>query len=104
MTGDSSLSQSSEERVCVRRPQDAGGPNVQSLSMSDSHLAELDGETLRLFGPGALETLDRCWGVQTAASVTAIAFRYMHFDSIIPMFLRIRLKFPNLTVRITADV
>uniref|UniRef100_A0A8C1XRS7 Leucine-rich repeat-containing protein 49 n=1 Tax=Cyprinus carpio TaxID=7962 RepID=A0A8C1XRS7_CYPCA len=79
------------------RPQDAGGPNVQSLSMSDSHLAELDGETLRLFGPGALETLDRCWGVQTAASVTAIAFRYMHFDSIIPMFLRIRLKFPNLT-------
>uniref|UniRef100_A0A8C2INR0 Leucine-rich repeat-containing protein 49 n=1 Tax=Cyprinus carpio TaxID=7962 RepID=A0A8C2INR0_CYPCA len=78
-------------------PQDAGGPNVQSLSMSDSHLAELDGETLRLFGPGALETLDRCWGVQTAASVTAIAFRYMHFDSIIPMFLRIRLKFPNLT-------
>ncbi|XP_059402928.1 leucine-rich repeat-containing protein 49 [Carassius carassius] len=79
------------------RPQDAGGPNVQSLSMSDIHLAELDGETLRLFGPGALETLDRCWGVQTAASVTAVAFRYMHFDSIIPMFLRIRLKFPNLT-------
>uniref|UniRef100_A0A672P5B5 Leucine rich repeat containing 49 n=1 Tax=Sinocyclocheilus grahami TaxID=75366 RepID=A0A672P5B5_SINGR len=83
--------------VCVRRPQDAGGPSVQSLSISDSHLAELDSETLRLFGPGALETLERCWGVQTAASVTAVAFRYIHFDSIIPMFLRIRLKFPNLT-------
>uniref|UniRef100_A0A672P114 Leucine rich repeat containing 49 n=1 Tax=Sinocyclocheilus grahami TaxID=75366 RepID=A0A672P114_SINGR len=79
------------------RPQDAGGPSVQSLSISDSHLAELDSETLRLFGPGALETLERCWGVQTAASVTAVAFRYIHFDSIIPMFLRIRLKFPNLT-------
>ncbi|XP_016109499.1 leucine-rich repeat-containing protein 49 [Sinocyclocheilus grahami] len=90
-------SQSSEECVCVRRPQDAGGPSVQSLSISDSHLAELDSETLRLFGPGALETLERCWGVQTAASVTAVAFRYIHFDSIIPMFLRIRLKFPNLT-------
>ncbi|KAI2653299.1 Leucine-rich repeat-containing protein 49 [Labeo rohita] len=67
------------------RPQDAGGPSVQSLSMSDSHLAELDGETLRLFGPGALETLERCWGVQTAASVTTVAFRYIHFDSIIPI-------------------
>ncbi|ROL42154.1 Leucine-rich repeat-containing protein 49 [Anabarilius grahami] len=77
--------------------QDGGGPSVQSLSMSDSHLAELDGETLRLFGPGALETLERCWGVQTAASVTTVAFRYVHFDSIIPNFLRIRLKFPNLT-------
>jgi len=89
--------------VCVHRPQDASGPSVQSLSMSDSHLAELDGDTLHLFGPGALETLERCWSVQTAASVTAVAFRYIHFDSIIPMFLRIRLKFPNLTVSITAS-
>uniref|UniRef100_A0A673MBC6 Leucine rich repeat containing 49 n=1 Tax=Sinocyclocheilus rhinocerous TaxID=307959 RepID=A0A673MBC6_9TELE len=97
VTGGSRSSQSSEECVCVHRPQDAGGPSVQSLSISDSHLAELDSETLRLFGPGALETLERCWGVQTAASVTTVAFRYIHFDSIIPMFLRIRLKFPNLT-------
>ncbi|XP_056099932.1 leucine-rich repeat-containing protein 49-like isoform X2 [Rhinichthys klamathensis goyatoka] len=73
------------------------GPGVQSLSMSERHLAELEGETLRLFGPGALETLERCWGVQTASSVTTVSFRYIHFDSIIPTFLRIRLKFPNLT-------
>ncbi|XP_052008498.1 leucine-rich repeat-containing protein 49-like [Xyrauchen texanus] len=79
------------------RLQDSSVPSVQSLSLSDSHLAELDGETLRLFGPGALETLERCWGIQTAASVTTVAFRYIHFDSIIPTFLRIRLKFPNLT-------
>ncbi|XP_051579892.1 leucine-rich repeat-containing protein 49-like [Myxocyprinus asiaticus] len=78
------------------RLQDSGVPSVQSLSLSDSHLAELDGETLRLFGPGALETLERCWGIQTAASVTTVVFRYIHFDSIIPAFLRIRLKFPNL--------
>ncbi|XP_067275266.1 leucine-rich repeat-containing protein 49 [Pseudorasbora parva] len=79
------------------RPNSPRDPSVQSLSMSDSHLAELDGETLRLFGPGALETLERCWGIQTASSITTVAFRYMHFDSIIPNFLRIRLKFPNLT-------
>uniref|UniRef100_W5NBE6 Leucine rich repeat containing 49 n=1 Tax=Lepisosteus oculatus TaxID=7918 RepID=W5NBE6_LEPOC len=71
------------------------GAGVQSLSLSDSHLAELDGDTLRLFGPGALEALERGWGVQTAGAVTAIAFRYIDFDTIVPTLPRIRVKFPN---------
>lgn len=82
----------------VSRLQEAGGASVQSLSLSESHVAELDGETVRLFGPGALETLERGWGVQTASTVTTIAFRYIQFDSIVPTLPRIRLKFPNLTV------
>uniref|UniRef100_A0A8C7H9V1 Leucine-rich repeat-containing protein 49-like n=1 Tax=Oncorhynchus kisutch TaxID=8019 RepID=A0A8C7H9V1_ONCKI len=76
---------------------EAGGVNLQSLSLSDSHLAELDGETLRLFGLGALEALERGWGVQTAGAVTVIAFRYIHFDAIVPTLPRIRVKFPNLS-------
>ncbi|XP_062327602.1 leucine-rich repeat-containing protein 49 isoform X4 [Osmerus eperlanus] len=75
---------------------EAGGSSVQSLSLSDSHLAELDGDTLRLFGPGALEALERGWGVQTAGAVTVITFRYIHFDAIVPTLPRIRVKFPNL--------
>ncbi|CAL9702062.1 unnamed protein product [Knipowitschia caucasica] len=71
--------------------------SVQSLSMSESHLAELDGETLRLFGLGALEALERGWGVQTAAAVTVITFRYINFDAIVPTLPRIRVKFPNLS-------
>ncbi|XP_062404696.1 leucine-rich repeat-containing protein 49 [Sardina pilchardus] len=78
------------------RLQDAGSSSVQSLSLSESHLAELDGETLRLFGAGALEALERGWGVQTAAAVTTIAFRYINFDAIVPTLPRIRVKFPNL--------
>ncbi|XP_028825066.1 leucine-rich repeat-containing protein 49-like isoform X2 [Denticeps clupeoides] len=78
------------------RLSEAGGTSVQSLSLSDSHLAELDGEMLRLFGPGALEALERGWGVQTAGAVTTIAFRYISFDAIIPTLPRIRVKFPNL--------
>ncbi|XP_072321246.1 leucine-rich repeat-containing protein 49-like [Eucyclogobius newberryi] len=70
--------------------------SVQSLSMSESHLAELDGETLRLFGLGALEALERGWGVQTAGAVTVITFRYINFDAIVPTLPRIRVKFPNL--------
>ncbi|KAI4829831.1 hypothetical protein KUCAC02_001496, partial [Chaenocephalus aceratus] len=80
-----------------RDPKLVEAGSVQSLSLSDSHLAELDGETLRLFGPGALEALERGWGVQTASAVTVITFRYINFDAIIPTLPRIRVKFPNLS-------
>uniref|UniRef100_A0A665VPB5 Leucine rich repeat containing 49 n=1 Tax=Echeneis naucrates TaxID=173247 RepID=A0A665VPB5_ECHNA len=76
---------------------DSGSGSVQSLSLSDSHLAELDGDTLRLFGLGALEALERGWGVQTAGAVTVITFRYINFDAIVPTLPRIRVKFPNLS-------
>ncbi|XP_054474352.1 leucine-rich repeat-containing protein 49 [Anoplopoma fimbria] len=76
---------------------EAGSGSIQSLSLSDSHLAELDGDTLRLFGPGALEALERGWGVQTAGAVTVITFRYISFDAIVPALPRIRVKFPNLS-------
>lgn len=89
--------------VCVfGRLVEAGSCSVQSLSLSDSHLAELDGDTLRLFGPGALEALERGWGVQTAGAVTVIAFRYIDFNAILPTLPRIRVKFPNLSVRTSA--
>uniref|UniRef100_A0A3Q2DYT4 Leucine rich repeat containing 49 n=1 Tax=Cyprinodon variegatus TaxID=28743 RepID=A0A3Q2DYT4_CYPVA len=76
---------------------ETGSGSVQSLSLSDSHLAELDGDTLRLFGLGALEALERGWGVQTAGAVTVIAFRFINFDAIVPTLPRIRVKFPNLS-------
>ncbi|KAM9861420.1 leucine-rich repeat-containing protein 49 isoform 2-T2 [Aulostomus maculatus] len=76
---------------------DTGSGSVQSLSLSDSHLAELDGDTLRLFGLGALEALERGWGAQTAGAVTVITFRYINFDAIVPTLPRIRVKFPNLS-------
>ncbi|XP_057700509.1 leucine-rich repeat-containing protein 49 isoform X2 [Corythoichthys intestinalis] len=79
-----------------RDPKLTEAGSVTSLSLSDSHLAELDGDTLRLFGHGALEVLERGWGAQTAAAVTVIAFRYIHFDAIVPTLPRIRVKFPNL--------
>ncbi|MBN3307778.1 LRC49 protein, partial [Amia calva] len=81
----------------------AGGTGIQSLSLSDSHLAELDGDTVRFFGPGALEALERGWGVQTAGAVTVIAFRYIDYDTIVPTLTRIRIKFPNVTHLIFSD-
>ncbi|XP_061670772.1 leucine-rich repeat-containing protein 49 isoform X3 [Syngnathoides biaculeatus] len=79
-----------------RDPKLTEAGSVTSLSLSESHLAELDGDTLRLFGLGALDALERGWGAQTAGAVTVMAFRYIHFDAIVPMLPRIRVKFPNL--------
>jgi len=33
-----------------------------SLDISEAYLAEIEGENLQLFGPGALESLDKNWG------------------------------------------
>ncbi|XP_057580364.1 leucine-rich repeat-containing protein 49 isoform X3 [Hippopotamus amphibius kiboko] len=40
--------------------------SLQDLSVTDTHLVEVDGDTLSLYGSGALECLDRNWSVQTA--------------------------------------
>ncbi|KPP58793.1 hypothetical protein Z043_123349, partial [Scleropages formosus] len=56
-----------------------------------------DGGTLLLFGPGALEVLERGWSTLTPLAVTTISFRYIHFNIIVPTFPSIRVKFPNLT-------
>ncbi|XP_072348718.1 leucine-rich repeat-containing protein 49-like isoform X4 [Scyliorhinus torazame] len=69
---------------------------VQGLSIADSHLAELEGDTLHLYGFGALESLDRNWGVQTAGSITTISFMFIDFDEIVTVLPRLRIKFPNI--------
>ncbi|XP_067829505.1 leucine-rich repeat-containing protein 49-like [Heptranchias perlo] len=69
---------------------------VQRLSIADSHLAELEGDTLHLYGFGALESLDRGWGVQTAGAVTTVSFMFIDFDEIVPVLPRFRIKFPNI--------
>ncbi|XP_072348716.1 leucine-rich repeat-containing protein 49-like isoform X2 [Scyliorhinus torazame] len=71
---------------------------VQGLSIADSHLAELEGDTLHLYGFGALESLDRNWGVQTAGSITTISFMFIDFDEIVTVLPRLRIKFPNILV------
>uniref|UniRef100_G1NSC5 Leucine-rich repeat-containing protein 49 n=1 Tax=Myotis lucifugus TaxID=59463 RepID=G1NSC5_MYOLU len=39
---------------------------LQALSGTDTHLVDVDGDTLSLYGSGALESLDRNWSIQTA--------------------------------------
>ncbi|XP_062927144.1 leucine-rich repeat-containing protein 49-like isoform X3 [Mobula hypostoma] len=69
---------------------------VSGLSIAESHLAELDRDTLHLYGVGALESLECSWGVQAAAAVTTVSFMFIDFDDIIPILPRLRIKFPNI--------
>ncbi|XP_042329927.1 leucine-rich repeat-containing protein 49 [Sceloporus undulatus] len=68
---------------------------TQGLSVLDSHLVEIDGDILYLYGSGALESLDRNWSVQTAGSVATVSFIFIDFDEIVPVLPKLKIKFPN---------
>ncbi|XP_053320280.1 leucine-rich repeat-containing protein 49 [Spea bombifrons] len=70
---------------------------VEALSVIDSHLVELEGDTLCLYGLAALESLDRTWSVQTSGSVSTVSFTFINFDDIVQVLPKLRTKFPNAT-------
>uniref|UniRef100_H3BHC1 Leucine rich repeat containing 49 n=1 Tax=Latimeria chalumnae TaxID=7897 RepID=H3BHC1_LATCH len=70
---------------------------VQGLCIVDSHLTELEGDILHLYGAGALESVDRNWSVQTAAAVTTVSFMFIDFDEIVPVLPKLKIKFPNVS-------
>nr|XP_048279447.1 leucine-rich repeat-containing protein 49 isoform X3 [Myodes glareolus] len=68
---------------------------LQGLSVTETHLVEVEGETLSLYGSGALECLDRNWSVQTASMVTTVSFTFIEFDEIVQVLPKLKMKFPN---------
>ncbi|KAM9374838.1 leucine-rich repeat-containing protein 49 [Phaethornis superciliosus] len=68
---------------------------VQGLSVLESHLVEVEGDTLCLYGAGALECLDRNWSVQTAGMIVTVSFMFIEFDEIVQVLTKLKIKFPN---------
>lgn len=88
--------------VAFSRSLDSGLSNtLQGLSVTDTHLVEVDGDTLSLYGSGALESLDRNWSVQTAGMVTTVSFTFIEFDEIVQVLPKLKIKFPNSLVNIS---
>lgn len=73
---------------------------VQGLSVLESHLVEVEGDTLGLYGAGALECLDRNWSVQTAGIIATVSFMFIEFDEIVQVLAKLKTKFPNCVVSI----
>ncbi|KAK2539262.1 leucine-rich repeat-containing protein 49 isoform X5 [Columba livia] len=68
---------------------------VQGLSVLESHLVEVEGDTLSLYGAGALECLDRNWSAQTAGIIVTVSFMFIEFDEIVQVLAKLKIKFPN---------
>ncbi|XP_052618811.1 leucine-rich repeat-containing protein 49 isoform X4 [Peromyscus californicus insignis] len=68
---------------------------LQGLSTTETHLVEIEGDTLSLYGSGALECLDRNWSIQTAGMVTTVSFTFIEFDEIVQVLPKLKMKFPN---------
>jgi len=62
---------------------------------------ELEGDTLYLYGSGALECLDRNWSVQTAGTIVTVSFVFIEFDEIVQVLTKLKIKFPNSVVRMS---
>ena len=67
-------------------------------SSSLNHLAELEGDTLSLYGSGALDAFDKTWGLQAAGAVTTVLFKFIDFDEIVRHLHKVRVRFPNVHV------
>ena len=76
-------------------PSPNSGDAVENLNM----VAELEEDTLNLYGPLALGAFDRNWGLQAAGAVTTIVFRFIDFDEICKQIHKIRSRFPGTQVR-----
>ncbi|XP_033107999.1 leucine-rich repeat-containing protein 49-like isoform X2 [Anneissia japonica] len=61
------------------------------------HLAELDGDTLHLYGPGSLDSLEKNWGIQAAGAVTNVSFMFIEFDKVVKHLHKLRVRFPNVS-------
>jgi len=75
-----------------------------SLDISDSYLAEIDGECLQLFGSGSLDSIDKTWGNQVCGTVTTVTVQYINFDELSAYFTKLRAKFQNITNLILKQV
>ena len=63
-----------------------------------NNLADLEGDTITLYGPKSLEALDRNWGMQAIGAVTQIIFKFIDFEEIIKHLHKIRTRFPGVQV------
>ncbi|XP_078315683.1 leucine-rich repeat-containing protein 49-like isoform X2 [Crassostrea virginica] len=60
-----------------------------------NNLADLEGDSLTMYGPQSLEALDRNWGVQAAGAVTHVLFKFIDFVDIAKHLHKIRTRFPG---------
>ena len=74
---------------------------ASSTSSPSCHLAELDNNTLSLYGPRSLDALDKTWGDKggTNCTVECISFKFINFQEIVQRLKTLNERFTAVQVR-----
>ena len=87
MKNQNELCHYSDQGLMIHCRNDSKGSNLNNL-------ADLEGDTLTMYGSQSLEALDRNWGVQAAGAVTTVIFKFIDFEEIARHLHKIRTRFP----------
>ncbi|XP_050540565.1 leucine-rich repeat-containing protein 49 isoform X2 [Daktulosphaira vitifoliae] len=59
------------------------------------YLVEITGKFLNVYGQSSLRYIDKPWNQSKSSDVTTIKFNYVIFNSLVPIFSKIKNRFPN---------
>lgn len=59
------------------------------------YLVEITGKFLNVYGQGSLRYIDKQWNQSKSNDVSTIKFNYVSFNSLVPVFSKIKNRFPN---------
>ncbi|VVC33524.1 Leucine-rich repeat,Leucine-rich repeat domain, L domain-like,Leucine-rich repeat, typical subtype [Cinara cedri] len=85
-------------RPATSRPK----PKSNTASLKDKnkeqggdYLVEITGKFLNVYGQGSLRYIDKPWNQSKSNDVLTIKFNYVSFNSLVPVFSKIKNRFPN---------
>lgn len=58
-------------------------------------MVEITGKFLNVYGQGSLRYIDKPWNQSKSNDVSTIKFNYVSFNSLVPVFSKIKNRFPN---------
>lgn len=65
------------------------------LFLGGDYLVQISGRFLIVTGKNSAKHIDKAWSQERASDVTTIKFSCVLFNSLVPVFSRIKLRFPN---------
>ncbi|XP_050426245.1 leucine-rich repeat-containing protein 49 [Adelges cooleyi] len=90
--------QDKDFRPATSKPKPKGSssnPKDKNKEQGGDYLVEITGIFLNVYGQGSLRYIDKPWNQSNANDVTTIKFNYVNFNSLVPVFSKIKNRFPN---------
>ncbi|KAL5244269.1 hypothetical protein ACI65C_011679 [Semiaphis heraclei] len=85
-------------RPSTSRPKPKGNGSSlkdKNKEQGGDYLVEITGKFLNVYGQGSLRYIDKPWNQSKSNDVSTIKFNYVNFNSLVPVFSKIKNRFPN---------